>query len=246
MKTTLLIFTLNEIDGMKAMMPRIRREWCDQILVMDGQSTDGTQEYAKRLGYEVLVQKKKGIRHAFNEAFPHVKGDVVITFSPDGNSIPELIPDLVEKMKEGYDMVIASRYLDGAKSEDDTRLTTVGNWIFTQTINLLHGGRYTDAMVIFRAYRTKLFYELGLDQEDAYKMERLFKTVIGIEPLLSVRAAKQRLKISEIPGDEPKRIGGVKKLLPFRWGGSYLLQVLRETYYWRKPPMRSVSESERH
>ena len=235
MKTTLLIFTLNEIDGMKAIMPRIRKEWCDQILIVDGKSQDGTVEYARSLGYEVVIQNKKGIRHAFNEAFPYVKGDVVITFSPDGNSIPELIPNLIGKMKEGYDMVIVSRYLGDAKSEDDTLLTTIGNWIFTQLINWLHGGKYTDAMVIFRAYRTELFCELGLDREEAYKMERLFKTVISIEPLLSVRAAKQKLKIAEIPGDEPKRLGGVKKVLPFRWGGSYLLQVLRETYYWRRP-----------
>lgn len=246
MKTTLLIFTLDEIDGMKVIMPRINKNWCDQVLVVDGRSSDGTIEYAKSLGYPVIIQQKKGIRHAFNEAFPLVKGDVVITFSPDGNSIPELIPQLIEKMKEGYDMVIASRYLDDAKSEDDTWITTLGNWIFTKTINLLHGGCYTDAMNIFRAYRTELFYELGLDQEEAHKTERLFRTVISVDPLLSVRAAKKKLKVTEIPGDEPKRIGGVKKLLPFRWGGAYLLQVLRETYYWKSSPVRSVKEFENH
>ena len=38
------------------------------------------------------------------------------------------IPVLLEKMEEGYDMVIASRYLDAAKSEDDDWLTGFGNW----------------------------------------------------------------------------------------------------------------------
>ena len=41
-------------------------------------------------------------------------------------------------MKEGYDMVIASRYKDNAKSYDDTILTGFGNWIFTKSINLFH------------------------------------------------------------------------------------------------------------
>ncbi|MDO8527006.1 MAG: glycosyltransferase family 2 protein [Deltaproteobacteria bacterium] len=229
---TVFIPTLNEIDGMQKIMPRIRQEWCDQILIVDGGSTDGTVEYALAQGYEVILQKKRGIRHAYIEGLPHVKGDIVISFSPDGNSIPELIPSLVAKMREGYDMVIASRYFKNAHSEDDTTLTAFGNWMFTRLINGLHGGKYTDAMVIFRAYRKKIFYRLDLDQEAAYHPERLLRTVISIEPLLSVRAAKMGLKTCDIAGDEPPRIGGERKLLPFRWGMAYLLQTLREIYYW--------------
>ena len=44
MKTTLLVMTLNEIEGMKAIMPHIKNEWVDQIIVVDGGSTDGTIE----------------------------------------------------------------------------------------------------------------------------------------------------------------------------------------------------------
>ena len=47
MKVTLLIPTLNEIQGMKEIMPRIKKEWVDQIIIIDGDSTDGTLEYAK-------------------------------------------------------------------------------------------------------------------------------------------------------------------------------------------------------
>src|SRR3990167_4197605 len=96
--TSLLIMTLNEIEGMKAILPRISKEWFDQILVIDGGSTDGTVEWARKQGYEVYVQKKKGFRHAYCEALPFVHGDIIITFSPDGNSVPELIPCLIEKI----------------------------------------------------------------------------------------------------------------------------------------------------
>ena len=58
MKTTLLVMTLNEINGMKAIMPKINRSWVDQIIVVDGQSTDGTIEWSIENGYEVYVQKK--------------------------------------------------------------------------------------------------------------------------------------------------------------------------------------------
>ncbi len=232
MTTTLLVPTRNELEPMRVIMPQVRPEWCQQILVIDA-STDGTADYARAQGYDVLVQRQAGIRFAYNEAFPQVRGDIVITFSPDGNSIPDAIPRLIEKMNEGYDMVIASRYLPPAHSDDDDWMTGFGNWLYTRTINSLHGGHYTDAMVIFRAYRTRLFYDLGLDNADAYRPEKWFGTVLGVEPLLSVRAAKRKLKVTEIPADEPPRIGGQRKLQPFRWGAAYMAQIWRELYFWR-------------
>ncbi|MBI5150450.1 MAG: glycosyltransferase family 2 protein [Candidatus Omnitrophica bacterium] len=234
MKVTLLVPTLNEIDGMKTVMPHVKPEWVDQILIVDGQSTDGTAEYARQQGYDVVIQQKKGMRHAYMEAWPHVKGDVVLTFSPDGNSIPELIPECIAKMKEGYDMVIVSRYAPGAKSYDDDAVTAFGNWLFTTMINLLHGGHYTDAMGIYRCYRKNLVTELDLDKEPSYALaERLFHTNISWEPLLSVRCARRRLKYVDIPGDEPAREGGVRKLQVLRWGGAYMFQVFREIFFWR-------------
>jgi glycosyltransferase involved in cell wall biosynthesis len=234
MKTTLLVMTLNEVNGMKAIMPLIDRSWVDQIIVVDGGSEDGTIEWATENGYEVYVQKQQGFRHAYTEVWPRVSGDIVITFSPDGNSIPALIPGLIEKMRQGNDMVIASRYLEDAKSDDDDLITGFGNWLFTKTVNVLHGGRYTDVMVIFRAYRKNLIYELGLDREDAYALpEKLFGTKISWEPLLSVRAAKQRMRIAEIPGDEPPRIGGERKLQILRWGAAYYFQFIRELWFWK-------------
>lgn len=234
MKTTLLVMALNEIDGMKAIMPKIDKNWCDQVIIVDGGSTDGTIEWARENGYFVYVQKQKGFRHAYVEVLPYIEGDVVLTFSPDGNSVPELIPKLINKMGEGYDMVIVSRYLGSAKSADDDMVTGFGNWLFTKTINVLHGGHYTDAMVIYRAYRKQIIYGLELHTDDAYKTaEKLFSTKISWEPLLSVRAAKKRLKVAEIPGDEPPRIGGERKLQIIRWGGAYYFQFIREVFCWR-------------
>jgi len=234
MKTTLLVCTLNEIDGMRVIMPEISKDWCDQIIILDGGSTDGTIEYAEENGYFVYVQKKKGFRHAYIEVLPYVTGDVIITFSPDGNSIAALIPVLIEKMSAGYDMVIASRYLGEAESEDDDIITAFGNWLFTGTVNLLFGAQYTDAMVILRAYKKQLIYDLDLDKDKSYELpERLFSTRVSLEPLLSVRAAKRKLKVTEIPGPEPPRIGGERKLQIWRWGAAYYFQFLRELFIWR-------------
>ena len=130
-------------------------------------------------------------------------------------------------------MVIASRYKDHAKSDDDDLITAFGNKMFNIIIGSLHGFPYTDCMGMFRAYRTRVFYDLGIDKEESYRVEKQFRTVLGIEPLLSVRAAKMKLKIGEIPADEPPRIYGVRKLQIFRWGGAYMSQVIME-YFSKK------------
>jgi glycosyltransferase involved in cell wall biosynthesis len=230
---TLLVPVLNEIQGVREIMPRVRREWCDQILVVDGGSTDGTVEYFRQRGYPVVAQRRPGMRFAFLDALPQVTGDIIIEFSPEGNSIPEVIPALVAKMQEGYDMVIVSRYREGARSEDDDFVSGLANLVFTRTINLLFRARYTDAMVMYRAYRRSLIEELELDKERSYwPEEALFHKRVGWEPLLSIRAAKRRLRIAEIPGSEPARIGGSRKLHVL-WGLAYIVEIAREIFWWR-------------
>ena len=161
-----------------------------------------------------------------------ITSDLVITLSPDGNCVPEDIPKLIQYQAAGnWDMVIASRYYQGQKSEDDDLITGFGNWFFTNTVNLLFGGQYTDVMGIYRLYRTSLFQELGLNQNSAYTFpEAVFHTVIGIEPLLSVRALAYGKKVSEVGSPEPARIGGERKLQIIRWGGAYYLQFWLEFF----------------
>lgn len=213
MKTTLIIPTYNEIDGVKAIMPLIDRSWCDEILVVDGGSTDGTIEWLTENHWNVIRQKKRGIGEAYREAQAVTTGDVILTFSPDGNSVADRIPALIDEMKKGYDLVIVSRYLKGAKSDDDDGLTAIGNFLFTSMINFCFGGKYTDTLVIFRAYRREILETLKIDAPH-----------MTYEVQISIRAAKAKMRVGEIPGDEPKRIGGERKMRPFRTG----LEILRE------------------
>ncbi len=235
---SLFIPTLNEEEGMRRIMPRVDASLFCQVLVADGGSKDGTAAYARSLGYDVYIQKKKGIRHAYSEAFPLLRGDYVITFSPDGNCPAEDLPRLIAKAREGFDMVVASRYLPPARSEDDGLVTGFGNWLFTKTVNVLYGSRYTDAMTIFRIYRTRLFFELGIGEDAGYALpERLYFTRMGIEPLLSLRAVRARCRIAEIPSDEPKRIAGEAKVQVLRWGAAYYTQFFLELG-WRPSKRR--------
>lgn len=241
MKITLLIPTLNEIEGMKKIMPRIRKEWVDEILIIDGNSTDGTYEYAKEMGYWVVRQNSTSLMNSYYEALDLATGDVLITFSPDGNSVPERIPALVDKIKEGYDMVIVSRYCRGAQSEDDDFLSAFGNWFFTRLINGLFGSRYTDTLVMFRAWKKGIVQYF---QNDV--------TRSGFEPSLCIQCAKHHLKVVEIPGDEPLRISGRKgRVNKLKAGLGILILILKEFFNHRdfekgyRPPSTRRLEKER-
>ena len=79
-----------------------------------------------------------------------------------------------------------------------------------------------------------MIHDLDLLNDDGYLYaEKLFKTNVSWEPLLSIRAAKRKLKIAEIPGDEPARVGGERKLQIWKWGAVFLFQTIREMFVWR-------------
>jgi len=217
MKVTLLAPTLNEIEAVRVVLPKIKKEWVDEILIVDGGSTDGTIEYCRERGYRVLSQTGRGYGAGMKEGALLAKGDFIIEFPADGNSPPEKIPDLIAKLKEGYDFVIASRYRGGAKSYDDDFLTAKGNWAFTKLVNLLFRTNYTDVLIGFRGYRREAFEALNMDA-----------TGLPWSVQMPIKFSKRRFKVAEIPADEPKRIGGVRKMKPFKTGLEILSLIFRE------------------
>ena len=226
---TIIALTLNEIDGVKEILPKIKDNWCKEIIVLDGKSKDGTIEWCESNNYKVVIQQNPGVRAAMEEVMPHVKTKYVITISPDGNCDVNFIPAIIKKLEEGDDLVIGSRYLGDAKSYHDDIVTAFGNWLFTKTVNILFSASFTDVMVIYRGWPVKLIDDLKLIKKNAYSIpERVWFTKIGIEPLMSVRAAVAKKKISEVPAGEPERIGGERKLQIIRWGGAYYTQFWLE------------------
>ncbi len=89
MNVSIVALTLNEIDGVKIILPAIRREWYDQLIVVDGGSRDGTVEWCRERGFEVFEQQRRGIRYAYLDVLPHLTGEIILTLSPDGNCAPE-------------------------------------------------------------------------------------------------------------------------------------------------------------
>lgn len=219
MKTILIAPTINEIEALRVVLPKINRQWLDKVIVVDLNSTDGTVEYCLENGYTLHRQKTKGYGAGIREVLDGFDSDIVIEFPPDGSSPPERIPDLIAKINEGYDLVIGSRYRDGAKSYDDDIVTRFGNWLFTTIVNVLFGTRYTDVLIGFRAYRRSAFKDL-----------RMTTTGLDWSVQLPIQFAKSGARVTEIGVDEPARIGGERKMRPIKTGLAILKVILREFF----------------
>ena len=61
MKYSLVMLVLNELEGLKVILPRIKKGWLHEVVIIDGGSTDGSIEYIQSLGFRVTPQREKGL-----------------------------------------------------------------------------------------------------------------------------------------------------------------------------------------
>ena len=221
MSVIVFVLTLDEIDGVSQIMPQVKKEWADRIIFVDGGSTDGTVEKAKELGFEVIHQKNKGEGNACGVGTDATDSDYVMFFSPDGNDVPEDIPRLVQKTKEGYDVVHISRFGKNSQSDDANMLEYFGNKMFTFLVNTFFGGNYTDALNGFRIIKRDIWIELRTDAQH-----------LDIEQQTCIRCAKRNIPIYQIDGKEPARIGGERIMRPLTTGSQLSYQIIKEFIFW--------------
>ena len=203
LKKTLVMYTMNEIEGVKAIFGQIPIHLFNQFFVMDNHSNDGTVEFLEKHNVKVIQQKKPGRTNALIEAIEHATGDIIVNLSSDGNENPKDIPKILDKFKEGYEMVAASRFLPNSKvdvEDDRLRIRVFGNKLCAFLVNVCWGTNVTDTTNALRGFT-----------KSCYKRAKLNTFGYTENFQLTIRCAKLKMKVAEVPTEELPRIGGTVK-----------------------------------
>lgn len=221
---SVVVPTLNEVDNVVLVLPRIPW-WVDEVVLVDGGSTDGTVEAALRVRPDlvVVIDERPGKGAALRTGWRQARGDIVVTIDADGSTDPAEIPAFIGPLLAGADMVKGSRFVHGAGSADIDLLRRMGNKALTRLVRLLYGGRFTDLCYGYNAFWRRVipvFDAAG----DGFE----------IETLMNVRALRHDLRVVEVASFESERIHGQSNLRTFSDGWRVLRTILRERF--RRPP----------
>jgi dolichol-phosphate mannosyltransferase len=159
------------------------------ILAVD-KSDDDTPDRLRTLGIEVLLQKSKGLGGAIVEGLKAAKGDLIFVMDADLSHDPKFIPSFIEKSKEGLDVVVGSRRIEGGK--------VIGWGLYRKMVSGITSG--------YRLYRKNVIENLNFKNFRtsgyAFQLEVLFESYnmgfkIGEVPIIFYDRTKGKSKLSK-------------------------------------------------
>lgn len=200
-----MIPTLNE-EATIADIVRETRSYVDEVLVVDGHSTDRTRELAEAEGARAVLDPGRGKGAALRHALTETDADVVVYIDADGSHEASDIPRLVAPIQAGEaDLVVGCRMTGGSDELHGdlfkfTRL--IGSEILTMVINYRWKVRLTDVQNGFRAIRRDVALTLGM-RENRF----------AIEEEMVMRALRKQYRVVNVSSHEYKRRHGVSRIV---------------------------------
>nr|WKN39752.1 glycosyltransferase family 2 protein [Tunicatimonas sp. TK19036] len=196
-----IIPAFNEQNSVGKVIQDIPKEWVTEIVVVNNNSNDNTVTVARNAGATVLEEPKQGYGNACLKGIAYIsqqteKPDIVVFMDADYSDHPEELPQVIKPILEGKaDMVIGSRALGERERGSMTPQQVFGNWLATKLLRWLYGAHFTD-LGPFRAIRYEALMALGMkDRTYGWTVE------------MQLKAAKQKLRCTEVPVRYRQRIG---------------------------------------
>jgi glycosyltransferase involved in cell wall biosynthesis len=199
---SVVIPTLNEAGNIRETVITINKEltYPKEIIIVDGNSTDGTQEIVKNMKFcRLIVEARRGYGLALRTGIKNAKGDVVIMVDGDGTYEVRHINLLIKTLiKNNAELCQATRMYDLRKAMGFTNF--VANKIITFFFDFVYGQFLTDTQSGFRAISRSALEKVDLHEDDmSFATEML------------VQFAKKDFKIVEVPSSyRPRKYGNPK------------------------------------
>ena len=212
---TVLIPTLDEAPTIQGLVREFSAQGYTRVLVVDGESTDGTAALAREAGAEVLVQTGRGKGNAVIEAFRVVETPYILMLDGDGTYAPADADRMLVPLGQGVDQVIGDR-LERAGKGSISRLNRVGNYLLNRLFRLAHGRYLADILSGYRAFTKASVDQMNLAEQG-----------FGIETELAAEAVRNGHAVGVVPVSYDRRAGTATKLNPLRDGYRIAVTIYR-------------------
>jgi dolichol-phosphate mannosyltransferase len=200
-QVSVIVPTYNEKENIESLVTQLLAlPTRVHIIVVDDNSPDGTGEIADRLAVEnagrmsvIHRPGKLGLGTAYIAGFKEAladEADLVCSMDADFSHNPRYVPDIVDKINQGYDLVIGSRYVQGGGSTQ-TLDRKVFSWGANTITRLLLGLHAHDTTAGFRCYRRQALESLDLDSIKSSGYSFLFEMLFRVE--------QRGWKVGEVP-----------------------------------------------
>lgn len=230
MKVSVVIPTKNEEATLEPVLVKCMAH-ADEVILIDGHSTDGTREIAEKHGIPIHMDRGRGKGDAMKLAISLFSGDIIVYIDADGSHDPDDIPNMVEPIKSGdADMVIGSRFKGGSDE-------LVGN------INQLFRITGSNIITTFINYRWKVHLS---DTQNGFRAlsraaaEALDLRVDGfpIETEMDIQLLQRGFRIGEVPAHEYARKGGQSKIRLLKIWHQYPILLIKTWFQPKHIPRR--------
>jgi glycosyltransferase involved in cell wall biosynthesis len=201
LRVSVIIPAWNEEESIASVLSAIPGHLVEEVLVVDGASTDRTVELAEAAGAVVVPEHRRGYGRACASGAEQARGDVLVFLDADGADDPTRLGDLLVPLQQGRaDMVLGSRLAGQIQPGAMPWHQRSGNWLSAGLISAMYSCKLTD-LSPFRAVRKDKLSDLNM-REMTY----------GWPTEMIVKAARQRWRLFEVPVGYRRRLGGQSKI----------------------------------
>jgi glycosyltransferase involved in cell wall biosynthesis len=175
-----------------------------EVIVVNNNSSDSTEEKARDAGATVLIEKRMGYGYACLKGINYISGQrskpqIVVFLDGDYSDYPEELDKIVAPIiDENFDFVVGARRKELREKGSMTYPQIFGNWLSTTLMNIIYGSDFTD-LGPFRAIKYDVLNELKMED-----------TTYGWTVEMQLKVLKKKFTYTEIPVRYRNRIGTSK------------------------------------